>query len=387
MNPALSDTGQGTFELQPIGCNAAANTPVPGSNTLFAGRQLFKKDGSPVTVDEGCDKDEAVKEAIRSSRWGLVLEKLDWEKRQFTLIKPLLVPPLAISRGPLAGAVIASAYDPSMAIYHGQYWIAFEGIALNAARYGVVGTSSFLARFDMAAQEIVPETIHVVVSGASPSAAEFDSSSVPTLLVANDRLYIYWSAIKVAMPGGAFVQCAARGAELAPDSQGAFWVKGAGGADSTMDPVRTVEVWGPVAGDPMSDTLVDIKSLWTHGGKIVAVAELAGGGNAKPNSPSPGCYRMAMAEASEPLGHRIFNSSPLLDENILPTNPVDYVRPVKNPEGGYSFVAWVQYPFKNGYSELRIVPSPKHWPEDVIPMMPKAVVFPFVDRGLWPTTE
>jgi hypothetical protein len=346
---------------------------------------LIKKDGSPITVDEGCDKDEAIREAIRSHRWGLVLEKLDWEKRQFTLIKTLLAPPLRIPGGPLAGSVIPSAYDPSMVLYHGQYWIAFEGTALNAARYGVVGTTSFLARFDMAKQEIVPDTIHAVVTGWVPSSAEFYSSSVPTLLVANDRLYIYWSALQVEMPGGAFVQCAARGAELTRDRRGNFWVTGGDGVASTVDPKRTVEVWGPVAGDPMRDTLVDIKALWTHGNEIVALAELNGGGDAKPNSPSPGCYRMALAEASQPLGYRIFNKSPPLDENILPTNPVEYVRPARNPEGGYSFVAWVHYPFKNGYSELRIMPPGRVWPEKVRPMYPLAVVFPFQDKSLWPT--
>jgi len=141
----------------------------------------------------------------------------------------------------------------------------------------------------------------------------------------------------------------------------------------------------------MSDISVDIKSLWTHGDEIVAVASLGGGKCTRPNIDIRGCYRMVIAKATQPLGYHVFNNSSILDGANLPTNPVDYVQPIKDPQGNYFLLGWFHYPHKNGYSELRIMPPQNDWPSDVTldkwQNAYQAVAFPLEDRDLWPTSK
>jgi hypothetical protein len=384
---------QEAIPLQTSGCNSACNTPIPGTQNLFVGREFFKRDGSPVTPDEGCNNDDEIREAIKSSRWGLVLEELDWNKKQFSVVKPLLIPPMTIPGGPMKGAVIASAYDPNIVFYHGQYWICFECMLSNGARYRDVGTSAGMALFDIKKLAIVPDSVHVVVSGkSSPDNKTFFSASVPTFLVANDRLYIYWSMLTVdedqsSTNYGKFSRCVVRGAELVSDSNGDFWVNGANGIAYANDPRDTVEVWAPDMNNPKSNSLVDIKSLWKHGTDIIAVASLGGCGCVTPIANSPGCYRMVITKANQPLGYHIFNNGPLLDETILPTNPVEYLQPIKNAQGQQFLLGYLHSPSMNGFSELRPIPALKDWQVAGKIVRAQCIAFPFVDSNLWPTID
>lgn len=360
--------------LIPTGCNASDNAPVPGMPSLFIGRQLFKPDGSPLPLKSGCGNSEA-SEAIRNNRWGLVLSKLNWATKQFTILKSLLVPPLKIPAGPFKGVVIRAAYDADIVVYRGKHIVAFECTFGPAGQtYGIDGTSSCLATYNAAKQEIDPETINVVVSGKRAGAL-FYSASVPNLLVWDGRLFIYYSAVTVRK--GKFVRVVVRGAEITPNSEGFYWVEGVGRLAYATDP-RTVEVWVPEEGSRLTDTSVDLKSVWTRDGKVLMLAGLGGEGCAAPG-PQPGCFRMSVSVASHPLTPRVFNQSLHVNAALLPTNPQGYTRPVRNPEGKCLLLGNFFRPAKNGFSDLR--PTPPDWgkiePNGIL------VAFPF-DETLCP---
>jgi hypothetical protein len=361
--------------VRQTGCNSSAYAPVPAQDNLFVGRQFFKADGTPVGREDGCGG-SAAREAIGATRWGLVLDRLDWGTKSFSIVKPLLVTPAQITTGPIQGATIRAAYDADVAFYRGQYLVAFEcGFAVKVN--GIEGVSSCLGVLNLEKEELPLSTLHVVVGGKySEGGRVYHSAVVPKLLVVNDRLYIYWSEITNIQ--GRFVRVGVRGTELEADSNGVFWVKGANGKIAyTTDPV-TIEVWGPDPKNAKSDTAVDIKSIWVSKSGIVALAGLGGSGCAKPG-PEPGCFRMAMAKADRPLGDHIFNGSPLLDEALLPTNPEGYTRPIKNPAGGYSFIGLFYRPTNNGFSEQR--PAPKDWSDRGAG---QDIIFSFPDQSLWP---
>lgn len=362
------------------GCNSTDNVQIPGTTSVFVGRQLFKQDLSLTTVDEGCGKDQALLEAVRSNRWGVVLSQLDWQNKRFTIIKPLVIPTAVITGGPMTGAIVKTASDPDMIKYHGQYLMAFECTISNGRNYGVVGTSACIVPYDPATQEVRLDRAYVVVSGKSTNGgqgAQFHSASVPQLLVFRDKLFLYWSEVTVER--GTFTRVGVRGAELEVDEAGFYWVKGMGRVAYTIDP-PTIEVWGPVANDPMSDTAVDIKSLWVHGTDVIALVGLGGGGCAA-SGPQRGCFRMAMAKTSEPIGDHIFNKSRLLDKEQFPTTHQGYTRPIRNPAGTYSLIGNFYRPFNNGYSETR--PVPADWSKLSVDYV--VVIFPFPDKNLWPT--
>ncbi len=369
---------QDSITIGRTGCNSVSYAQVPDKDGFFLGRQFFKADGSPITLEDGCGNNPAASEAVKANRWGLVLDRLNWKEKSFSFVKPLLVTPAKITGGPMQGAIIKAAYDPDIVFYHGQYWVAFECV-LTDAIFGVAGTSSCLANFDIEKQEIRLESVYIAVSGKVTEGGKvFHSASVPSLLVVNDRLYLYWSEVTVAQ--GKFVRIGVRGAELESDNNGYLWVKGAGGlAYSTGS--GTVEVWGPDPKSVLSNTAVDLKSIWVNSkNEVVAMVSLGGGGCATPAGDQPGCWRMAMAMADQPLGDHIFNKSPLLDEALLPTNSQGYTRPVKNPSGGYSFIGVFYKPKNNEISQAR--PAPRDWSRLG---GGQNITFPFPDESLWPS--
>jgi hypothetical protein len=358
----------------PTGCNASNNVQVPGTTNLFVGRQFFKQNGALTTAEEKCGADEDIREAVRSNRWGIVLSQLNWQNKQFSIIKALIGEITVISGGPIRGARMKVS-DPDIVSYRGEYLMTFECLILNGGSYKIDGTSACIAPYEPASQQVRLDRAYVVVSGKH-TGPEFHSASVPQLLVFRGSLFLYWSALTVNQ--GKPTRDAVRGVQLEADNGGFYWARGVGHMIYSIDP-PSVEVWGPDPGNAMSDTAVDIKSVWVHGSDVIALAGLGGRGCAAPG-PQPGCFRMAITKASQPLGDHIFNKSALLHEPELPTNPQGYTRPIRNPAGGYSFIGLFFKPSQNGYSETR--PVPADWSK---PGTAEIVIFPFPDRNLWPT--
>jgi hypothetical protein len=286
-----------------------------------------------------------------------------------------------IKGGPLKGAILRKAYDPSIVSRDSHILIAFECTILNGKNFRVDGTSACVVPFNERTMAVDLDRVNVVVTGAHTESAsnggsQFHSASVPQIVQFQKELYLYWSEVTASR--NSFSRIVVRGMQLDEDEGGIVWGKAARSAVSTLDP-RTTVVWRPVPGDPFSDTAVDIKSVWTHGDEIIALAGLGGSGCAAPGSQA-GCFRMAIAKASRPLGEAIFNASRHLHEDLLPTNPQDYTRPIRDPEGGYSFVGTFFKPTQNGLSELRPVPS--DW--SGLHSNYELVIFPFPDHALWP---
>ena len=362
--------------IQASGCNSSDNVPIPGTPNLFIGRQFYKRDGSLTTIDEACGKDQDIQEAIKANRWGMTLERLDWQTKTFTVVKPLLRPMTQITGGPIRGAAVNVAYDASIVNYHGQYLVAFECTIQKGGAFKIDGTSGCMGRYDPASQTILPNSLYVVVSGVHTGPV-FHSVSVPQLLVFRNRLFLYWSEVTV--NGRQFERVGVRGAELEPDGQGQFWVKGERRMAHSLDP-STVEVWGPEPGSPAANSAVDIKSVWVHDNEVVALAGLGSGGCVAPSGKQPGCFRMAIATAPQPLGNHIFNHSQMLHADNLPTNPQGYTRPIRTPDGSYALLGLFFKPAKNGMSELRPIPALEAGTKPA-----QIVMFPFPDRNLWPT--
>lgn len=242
----------------PVGCNAVAYAPVPGDRDIFIARQFYDADGWP---SKGCRNDNV---------WGLVIARLDWRRRQFLFVSPALPVPATITAGQMKRAMIRSAYDPDMVLYQGKHLTSFECSIENYAVFGVQGVSVCIGEYDPSTRKIDWSRTNVVIStqienmNAGPVA---HTASVPYLLVFDNRLYLYWSAVTVLR--GRFSRVA-------------------------------------IPTDPQSDSSVDIRSLWTRDGIIVVLAAVGGGGCTSSLGLQP--------------GHR-----------PLPTNPSGYSHLLRNP--------------------------------------------------------
>jgi hypothetical protein len=375
------------------GCNSSAYSAVPGSNELFLGRLLLTAEGELPALNGPADcsggNPDNQKTGKIFSRWALSLHHFDWGTHRFSIVKTVLDTSLdpatgqaraVVSGGPMRGAIIQSAYDPSLVSYHGTDYVAFECIVSNGGAFGVDGTSSCIGVYDPLKQQVDLGRTQVIVSGFhGPDRNTFHAAAVPQLLVFQDRLYLYWSALTVT--GDKFQSAAMRGAEL---EAGAFIsVKGSQGRlVRSMDEPATVEVWAPQPGDPLSDTTVDARAVWASGNSVIAVAGKGGSGCTAPDGPQQGCFRLAMVRSARPLGPHVFNQAqPLKLE--LPSNPEEYTAVMHDPQGMVWLLGHYIKPPANGWSELRPVPGGDYWSRQP-PHSAQMVMFPLGDPGLAP---
>jgi len=379
--------------VETSGCNAVALAQVPGSPDLFLGRHLLTADGKMAGISGPNDcsggNPDNPKNGKIFNRWGLVLERLDWTNHKFIVVKPLLdtsIDPATgqsraiVSSGPFRGAIIQSAYDPSVVNFHGTYLVSYECIIANSGLYAVVGTSACVSVFNNSSQEIDLAHTQVVISGAKRE-QRFYAAAVPHLLVYHDSLFMYWSALSISE--GKFTGIAIRGAELAL-RDGVVSVKGnTGGIVHAIDVPTTVEVWGPEAADPMSDATVDLRGIWVNGASIIAAAGIGGSGCTVPSGKSKGCFRLAIVQSNSPLGNHVFNAAKRMNPEILPTNPQEYTFPVRDSQGKWWFIGNFHRPVGNGFSEARPVPGGDYWKKAGPPS--GLVMFPLDDVGLAPT--
>jgi hypothetical protein len=380
--------------ITPTGCNATALTQLPSAPEFFIGRQMLDSDGSIAGLGgpnncSGANPGNPKAGKI-FNRWSLVLDRLDWTTHQLTLIKPILdtsVDPgigharSVITDGPMRGLIIRSAYDASVAFFHGQWLVAFECTTDNGDRYDVDGTSSCLGVYDPKRQVIDLSKTQVIVSGIHTGNGAFTAAAVPELLVDQGHLFIYWSAL--AMTNGKFDSITTRGAEIQAADK--TWViKGSHGQlVHAADDTTTSAVWKPELGDPRSNSMADIRALWVGNHSIIAMASLGGGHCTAPSDKDKGCFRLGIVKSTHPLGEGVFNRAEKVSEQALPSNPQEYTRPVKAPDGTYWFIGHFIRPVANQDSELRPMPDMQFWDktkQDAILLM-----YPIADKSLWPT--
>lgn len=311
-----SFVGESDFTIvAPPGCNSVAFAQIPDLLDLFIGRELINTD--PGNLCSGM-------------YWKLVLYRLDWNTWRFRPIRTILAPRVRLADG----ALLYSSYDPAITLFRDRYWVAFE---CNGER--IPHASICIGSFDPRSPggEIDPAQSYVIVSGESYDRRDVYTygAGVPKLLVFHDRLYLYWTALKVwkAPPADRWLEITARGAELEVRSDGHIWVKGARGPIAANDPISSDEVLAPDKTDRRSNQTADVFSLISDGETIYGIAGLGGDGCLRPLDKIEGCYRLKIFSAVNPLGPRAFDKGGEIPERLLPTNPQEYTRFFRKPDG------------------------------------------------------
>ena len=372
----------GAIMLTVPGCNATSPVQVPGSADLFINRQ-------PLTAQDQIAGISGPNDC--SGSWSsLVLDRLDWTAHSFSIVKPLLDtsidprthrPRAIITGGLMRGAIIRSAYDADIVVYRGQYLVSYECTLEDGRHFGVDGTSSCISIYDPSKQTFDLAHTQVIISGIHVHKGLFYAAAVPALLVSLDRLYIYWSALRI--ESGKFVGVAVRGAELVPTPNG-ISVKGSlGRVVHAIDTPSTTQVWRPDPNESMSNTTIDIRALWVSGKSIIAMGSMGGAGCTAPSNTTPGCFRLVIVKSNGPLGEDIFNQAQRVNEAELPTNPQEYTRPARDRSGNYWLCGHFIKPPMNGFSELRPAPGGNFWRDTK--KVSALIIFPLTDRSLWPT--
>ncbi len=327
------------FKVNYPGCNADVFTQIPDMPDLFIGRQMN------VTQANSCN----------GNGWSLVLLQMDWTTHQLKYVRTIFQTPAIVDDG---SEQIKTAHDPYIAKFNGEYWIAFE-----CAGKDIVGGSTCIGPFDpkQPSKGMDLNRTYVIVYGKSAIAGDkyFYSASDPKLLSFQNHLYLYWTAVKGWHPPGAkqhqWLSIATRGMELQQQTSGRrlVWGKGMDGPDDSYDPAHNVEVWGPNPNDPNSDQTVDMFSIMSVGNVIFATAGVGGNGEAHAPPPPPdiqhpgcvvpdptkdGCFRIALAASTSPMGEHVFDGM-LAPQNILPPNTQEYARLYRQPDGSLFLMA------------------------------------------------
>lgn len=355
--------------IESPGCNASAFAQLPDTPNLFIGRQLLTAEGelAPPAKASDCSggNPENQKSGKSFNRWSLMLDQFDWKNNRFKVIKPLLDtsidPATGISRsritgGVMKGAIIKSAYDPSVAKFGGVTYVTFECIIQNGPDYKVSGTSSCIGIYDPKTQSIDLSRVRVLISGVV--GADFMwTAAIPHLLAYKKKLYVYWTA--GFWKNGQISDWRVRGAQLVP-TQAGIAIKG--GSDKPV-PATTplaVDVWRRYSADPTSGKVFDLFGTFQFRKTLYIMYASGGDDCISPAGKGPGCYRPSIAAISEPLKPNIFNSAKAAKVN-LSTNPVEYAIPVVKSNGQIFMMGHFIRPKKNGYSEINPMPDEDFW--------------------------
>lgn len=295
-------------------CNAVSFSQIPNNLDYFVGRVMNESSAG------ACD----------STSWSLALFKMDWETNTLNLVKYIFQPDAFES----TGKKIASSYDPHVVFFNNELWVAFEC----AGEFGIMA-SSCVAPFTIE-NGVDTKRMNVIVVGSyTNSNTETHSASVPKLFVYKGELYIYWTVCRFLVKNNAFllVEVTSRGAKVTQETSGLkrLWVQNSIGTPlPASDRSVSSEVWGGTENDPTANSTADIFDIFVTGDTIYAVAAVGPVGCVTPLSPLVGCYRTRIASSTTPLGHHIFNKN-FVNEPVLPSNPMEYVRFFKTPSGNH----------------------------------------------------
>jgi len=302
-------------------CNAVSFAQFPDDLDLFLGR---------VDVD-------APPRSCTGNQWSLALFKMDWVGSALRYVDAVMAIPADLPPGVgiRSGAQLTSAYDPTIARYHGELWVAFECWGKNFS--GVSACIAPLRLTDSQSARVDLQRLSVAVSGTSTDASSpyQYSASVPKIFTFRNRIYLYWSVVQFPWGGNetSFLNVTTRGMELEEDA-GRLWGKHSNGASiPSLDPSRNIEVLGLVAGDPLSDSAADMFGVHADETTIYATAGVGGKGCVTPSQAIYGCYRLRISATTDPLGFRTFNRN-ILSSHAAPANPQELTRFVKHPSDG-----------------------------------------------------
>lgn len=295
-------------------CNAMAWSQVPDHPDYLLGRNIV-----------GCPN---------PTQAYLNIGQMDWTTRQLSEVRPLFNVPQTI-RGNYR---VVSAYDPH--VYKrsdGTTWLAFE------CYYDLPtsGVGSCMGRLLMPSSNpnswsIDPNSLSLVVQEGSGGGYKY-SASVPKVVEFGGEDYLYYSSVRTDTSGVWRPPFHTYGIKL-------HQVGGAFFESSSTSPIQavvgggtTTQVWAANPQDTyLGSEVADGFAVWTEGPYLYMTAGLGGSGcinqtvNGGINTSSIGCYRMAIARTTNPLEWQAFTYS-LVSDLELPTNMIQYARPVKDP--------------------------------------------------------
>jgi len=289
-------------------CNEGPFGQIPGDPVHVIGR-----------YNNGCTSQNGTV----GPSWSLARWSVDWSTYHVTFDNMIF----DTSPGSVAisgGNSLNTYYDATIVSYAGELWVAGEcggtiaGAGTASACIGPLSTTTWTMN---------PARTNVAILGNDSLGNGYVySASVPKLLVLQNNLYLYWSAVDIQASSGTWQAITERGTQLAelPATSGLLWAARTGSAVGSRDPNYTVEVWG--LGTATSDNATaDIGGIFTDGVSVFANGSIAGTACGTPFWP-PTCYSLAFAKSANPLGNDIFNSGTVLPVAYLPTNAGGEIR-------------------------------------------------------------
>jgi hypothetical protein len=312
-------------------CVCAADgglSQVPGHPDFFVGR------GAGVGTLDDCHHPPLDAKGNQLWRSFLALYRMDWKRNKLVLVNYLLklpdrtIPSLRTNDG----VYIGDAYDPYVASFKGEIWVAFEAVI---GFHSISGCGSCIA-------PLSPDLKHLDISRMTllvqPKQNNERSASTPVLLNFHNRLYAYWTLDPPdqlsRLPQNKLVT---RGMELELDDRGRMWGKGSGGQPvTTDDPRLTSLVYDVDPHDSTANHAVNLMYAEPFGDKILTIAciggECAGEVCRSPHQTNPGAWRMSLALADQPLGTNALRAR-IIHLPDLPGNVVSYPRLATDPNG------------------------------------------------------
>jgi len=295
--PTINWSQQSSVVPTADGCNSVRFSQLPDNENVFIGRML-----NNTVPNDGCS----------GSSWKLIVSELNKTTNQFTRIYDLFQTPATVLNGTHS---LTTAYDPSVILFNGQYWVAFECHGANiSGSVNKFGTSVAACIAPVGIFGVLDTSrLSIAVSGGSYISGDqyTHSASVPKLLVHQNRIYLYWTDVKIRKSDGAWQGILGRGAEL-EYSNGMFYAKGYREPMVSNSP-DSVVVWNNSANASLVADAADVKS---DGRWIYATGSLGGQGCLSPLNTAPGCYRIAIARTRLPLDENTFGGNVINDTMV-----------------------------------------------------------------------
>jgi len=300
---------------------------IPGHPDLFVGR------GSAVTTLDQCHNPPKDSKGAPIWRSFLATYRMDWKNHKTVLADYLIKMPDRPEPGlQLKDLYIGDAYDPFVAEYRGEYWVAFEA---TIGYHGVAGCGSCIAPLTSDLRHMDLSRLTMIVE---PSKNNERSASTPVLLNFHKKFYAYWCLDPpdrlAAMPQNKLVT---RGMELEMDKNRCMWGKGSGGKPVlTNDPKLTSLVYDVDPHDASADHTVNVFYAEPFGDKILTISAIGGTCANEvcrsPHQTNPGAWRLALSLADKPLGTNAFRWK-IIDLPDLPGNVASYSRLATDDSG------------------------------------------------------
>jgi len=217
---------------------------------------------------------------------------------------------------------LTSLYDPTVAVLDGEIWISFECVG-----FPFLYPSSCMG--PLLEGPLEHSSLDLTRTSLVVQATATTAASVPKIFAHGRGHYLWFDFF---LTEASYIE--QRGIELAKDSHGRMFAKGSANASTIpVDHPSMVRIWSPrEAKDPLSNHIADVFSVTAFGGQLLITAGVGGASCPGPRSQPLGCYRLAVARTSFPLGEDTANEWQLRPD-ALPGDSMEYGRVMRVPNG------------------------------------------------------